>query len=217
LLCASLTGNAYLYLHRETRDRPPMLATTPTRTAVAAPVATLGELAKGDVAELRNRLQAAGASETTTRGVVEGVLRRRYREALIAQRADNMKHAWWKAAPRMAASDSINLLDDASLLREMVLDPLERLFGPDPVELAEKETRFAFLPKETQQAFVALERNYEAAIARVPGADKNPSLAADLKRERDEKLQQLLAALSPAQRAEYELRFSPLRRRCANA
>jgi hypothetical protein len=144
------------------------------------------------------------------RGIVEGVLRRRYRETLIARRAENMKRAWWQEAVGPASMGApMGLPDDPALLRTMVLDPLERLFGPDPVELAEKAARFAFLPSAHRDAFVALERNYEAALARIPGADKNPALAAGLKREREEKEQQLLAALSPAERAEHDLRFSP--------
>jgi RNA polymerase sigma factor (sigma-70 family) len=207
-LSLSVAGNIFLLTHRA-----PHAASTPAPTA-ALPEATpvdlsLALLAKGDAAALRDRLRAAGASETTVRGIVEGVLRRRYRETLSARRAETMQHAWWNDAPWFFFSDLPGrFADDPPLLRELVLDPLERLFGPDPVDLAEKEARFEFLPPARRPDFIALERDFEAALSRIPGADKNPSLGANARREHDEKERQLVATLSPAERAEYELRFS---------
>lgn len=208
----SVASNIILLTHRASRaaDTP---APAAAKTEALKADLSLATLAKGDVAFLRDQLQAAGASDSTVRGIVEGVLRRRYRETLSARRAETMQHAWWNDAPWFFFSDMpARFTDDPVLLREMVLDPLERLFGPDPIELAEKEARFEFLPAAKRPDFIALERDLEAALARIPGADKNPSLGVKMRSEHDERERQLVATLSPAERAEYELRFSPVAR-----
>jgi RNA polymerase sigma factor (sigma-70 family) len=213
-LVLSVATNAYLFLH----PRAPAVAFAaagPLPSAIGATVTgelPLAVLQGGDIAALRDRMRAAGASETAVRGVIEGVLRRRYREELSALRAERMQHAWWSDTGwwyQSGRSDGPpRFVDDKKLLREMVLDPLDQLFGPDPAEVAEQQARFEFLPAEKRDAFAALERDFAAATARLAGAEQNSAAGSALQREHDEKQQALLATLTPAERAEYDLHLS---------
>jgi RNA polymerase sigma factor (sigma-70 family) len=211
-LALSVTANGYLL------SRPAVASADPAPASAAIPTAAatvpLAVLARGDVAVLRDKLRAAGASEAMTRGVVEGVLRRRYREKLSAQRAEQMRTGWWKDSSWWYQTSRTQapprFVDDRKLLREMVLDPLDQLFGPDPDEVAEREAPFEFLPADKRAAFAALERDYAIAMSRLAGAEQNSPAGSKIIRERDERRQQVLATLSPDERAEYDLRFSPL-------
>ncbi len=211
-LALSATANGFLLWR--TPAAPPAAAAPATRP-MAAPVAQVDvtHLATADLALVRDRLRAAGVEASVARGVVEGALRRRYRDRLAEVRAEQMRTRWWQDSSwyfRLGGQPVLGFADDPRLLREMVLDPLEKLFGPDPLELAELDARFAFLAPEKRAAFVALERDYDAAVARAAGGESRSPAANLLNRERDEKRRALLAQLSPEERAEYEVHFSDL-------
>lgn len=212
-LALSLATNAYLLLTSPAEEQRLAVAKGPIASSTPATDTALAALTRGDFAALRDRLRADGASEATVRGVIEGVLRRRYREKLSAQRAELMQHSWWSDSSWWWQGGRTGgppaWTDDAKMLREMVLDPLDRLFGPDPAEVAEQEARFEFLAADKRQGFVALERDFDAAKARFTGAEQNGPVYAELKRVHDEQERQLLAGLSPAERTEYNLHFSP--------
>jgi RNA polymerase sigma factor (sigma-70 family) len=92
-LAASVAVNGYLLLHSSPEPQAAtaaLPAATPTRATVprVAPL-KLDE----DATALRDRLRAAGMDESTVRGVVEGILRRRYRDQLALVRDEQIKHA----------------------------------------------------------------------------------------------------------------------------
>lgn len=211
-LALSATANGY-WLSRSTFS-PAVEAAVPARTPIASPpaVEALATLAAGEPTVLRDRLRTAGVSERTARGIVEGILRRRYRETLSAQRAEQMRTAWWQDSSwwwqSAITQGPPRFVDDRKLLREMVLDPLDRLFGPDADDVAEQEAAFEFLPTEKRIAFAAMERNYATAMSRLAGSEQNSPAGSSVIRARDEKKAELLATLSPAERAEYDLHFS---------
>jgi RNA polymerase sigma factor (sigma-70 family) len=212
VLCASLAGNAYLLSRSSVANASAVSRLAAPKSEPARASAVPLAAFTGDVVALRDQLRAAGASEASIRGVIEGILRRRYREKLSGLRAERMQHSWWIDTSwwyQAGRSDGPpRFVDDKKLLREMVLDPLDQLCGPDPAEAAEQTARFEFLPAERRDAFVALERDYQAAMVRLSSAEQNSSLGTSLQREHDEKQRQLLGALTPAERAEYDLHFS---------
>jgi RNA polymerase sigma factor (sigma-70 family) len=211
-LALSLGTNAYLW-SRPDRTDPPVAAPTPVAQVESAPPGALPLAAlAADPAALRDRLRAAGASDTATRGVIEGILRQRYREKLSAQRAQQARDGWWRDAAwwfqSLGGDGPPPLRDDRALLRAMVLEPLEALFGPDPAEVAEREAKFAFLPTGKREAFIELDRAYDAAAGRLTDAEQNSFTGTELQRDRDARQRELLAALTPEERAEWELHFS---------
>jgi RNA polymerase sigma factor (sigma-70 family) len=215
-LAASVGANGYLW--REQKQAAsgdvvsaPALVTAEPETRPSE--VSAASLRTDEPAALRDKLRTVGVSDATVRSVVEGILRRRYREKLSANRAEQLRTAWWRDRSWFYVNPTSGeappaIMEDRPLLREMVLDPMEKLFGADSVELAEYEARFEFLPTEKRAAFVALEREHEVAMARLSGPEQNSVAGAHLVRERDEKRTALLAALTSNERAEYELRFS---------
>jgi hypothetical protein len=137
-LMTSLTGNAYLLtatpadstLVANESELPP-----DPPTVASAPSLDLNAFTKaGDLTELRDRLHTEGASDESIRSILEGILRRRYREKLSQDRAARYAAGWWKDTQRTwgTTESTRRLGDDPELLRTMVTEPLERLLGPDP-------------------------------------------------------------------------------------
>jgi RNA polymerase sigma factor (sigma-70 family) len=212
LLGISLTGNAYLLSQPTHSAEAGKGAGSPSSAPVAraAPEVPLAAFA-GDVSQLRDTLVAAGVSDQVARGVVEGILRQRYREKLSALREEKMRTAWWQDRWWINAGANggpPRFSEDKAMLREMVLDPLEKLFGPSPQDVAASEAPFEFLPPEKRTAFAALEREHQAAMARLPDGNQNSGASTALNQAYKEDLVKLRASLTSAEREEYDLHFS---------
>jgi RNA polymerase sigma factor (sigma-70 family) len=210
LLGISLTGNAYLLSQPGRRVAAKNAVAAPALPPpAAAPELPLAAFA-GDATELRETLLAQGLSDEATRGMVEGILRRRYREKLSTMRAERMREAWWQDDwwIRSLGGGPPRFAEDKAMLREMVLDPLEKLFGPSPAEVAASEAPYEFLPPGKRSAFAAAERAYQAALARLPDGRQNSAAGTALNREHAEAVAALRSALGPDERAEYDLHFS---------
>lgn len=174
----------------------------------AEPAGTLGiplTALTEDPAQMRDRLRAAGANPTLTRAMVEGLLRRQYREKLSAVRADRARNGWWRESWAGAMDRPPAMQDDPALLQAMVFDRLEQLFGPDPVEMALYDARFEYLSPENRRAAIALQREADRVAARGKGGE-NGTVEVTAARAREEQLATFVASLSPEERAEYELR-----------
>lgn len=213
-LALSLGGNIYLLRG----DSPPPLVATPAPAAPApaalAPDLPLALVAQADLTLLRDRLRARGVSEESIRSALEGILRRRYREHLSETRRARAERGWWRDPQRTwgIAASPLRLGDDARLLREMVTLPLEQLLGPDPLQVAEAEARYAFLPPEIRNELARLERHRPVTASPTgdPVTDLQFREESEAEREAAERKRvELVAAMTPAQRAEYELRFAP--------
>src|SRR5688500_992706 len=164
VLCGSLAGNAWLLSRSSAKESAalPVESTAPPTGASVAPVVTLADFGQADLSIARDRLRAAGISEVAIRSALEGLLRRHYREKLSALRAARLETAWWRERdfPMIAVGPvRSTAADDPKLRREMVDAPLERLLGPDPVEIAEVEARYAFLPAPTRQELWRIEKD----------------------------------------------------------
>jgi hypothetical protein len=209
LLSMSLTANAWLLLRPAPVPPSSDVALVPARPAGAkeAPAAALVRLlsASDSVApeQLRDRLRAAGADESFVRAMVEAALRRRFEEEARAAAAARGRGEWWRrAAPGGPAGPS---------QRKMVLEPLQALMGPDPFDLADTEVRYDFLSPEKRRLLAAIDRDYGELQTRAVQARSNAALKAEvdeLQLLADERRKDILAALSPEERAEYDLRFS---------
>jgi hypothetical protein len=203
LLGVSLAANAWLLWRGPARSRP---AVPDRSVAVVAPShgVTIAALETGDAAGIRDALRADGADESTVRAVVEGVLRQRQRGKLAAERIERARHAWWRNGRRAQAGE-------AKLTQETVTEPLQRLLGPDPLETMDAESRYSFLPPEKRGLLAQIDRDYAEMQARRPANLSNAQLRAAAREEQlltDERRKDVLAALSPPEREEYDLRFS---------
>lgn len=215
-LLASLGGNAYLLTRREAGPpSSPRAATSHSnRPEIALPPLDPNALVKvGDLVPLRDRLRAEGASDSAVRSVVEGILRRRYREKLSQDRAARAARGWWKDAQRTwgTAESFRRLRDDPTLLRSMVTDPLERLLGPDPTDIAEADAKYAFLPADLRQRLGRIDRTMPSGWNPTGDPAADEVLRAEFentRRELEAERSTLLANLAPDQRQQYEMRFS---------
>lgn len=222
LLVLSLSFNTYLLLAPPPSALAGPVASVATAGArppsAAAPAPanlSLASLANAEAATVRDQLRAAGVDAASIRATLEGLLRRRYREVLSQNRAERLRRGWWRDSQRTwgTAEDPQRLIDDPTLLREMVSDPLEQALGPDPADVAAADARYAFLPPELRQAFGALDRQRRGGWSGTGNPEADLQLKADYEennRRVDASRAELVARLTPEQRAEYDLHLSAL-------
>jgi RNA polymerase sigma factor (sigma-70 family) len=215
-LLASLGGNAYLLARPKSvpPSRPSAAPRSPVIAAAAPAPLDPNELVRtGDLGALRDRLRADGATEPVIRGIMEGILRRRYREKLSLDRADRIARGWWKDAQRTwgTAESTQRLIDDPTLLRTMVTTPLEQLLGPDPLDVAEADAKYAFLPADLRQRLGAIDRALPGGWSPSGDPAQDRILRAEYESTRknlEGDRTTLLAGLTSDQRQAYEMRFS---------
>jgi hypothetical protein len=212
LLCVSLGANAWMLWGRAHRGAAramsgaaPKSAGVPVSAArsfaLSLPIAGLEAT---DAAAMAEALRAAGVDDVTLRAVMEGALRRRHREKLAAVRSEREKNTWWRNG-RTAQEG------DAALSQEMVAGPLERVLGRDPLEVAAAESRYSFLAPATQRKLAQIDLDYADLLRASFVSATTARLRAEADEQRlvtEEKRKDVLAALTPEERAEYDLRFS---------
>ncbi len=205
ILGLSLAANLWLgfgppsqqrMVHTRSQARPPAV--------VAQPRSWLTGWDTAEPAALRDRLRAAGMDETTSRFVVTGVVRQRAADELAARQIDRARTAWWRSG-RLAEAG------DAKILQSMVTDPLSRLFDRSPFDQADAESHYLFLPPDKRRLLAQIDLDYADLQARLPRTTVGPMLASavdQLQLLETERRKDVLAALTPGERAEYDLRFS---------
>lgn len=218
LIVISLTANVWLALRFDSNgvggkatagNLPAGGAVAPKPADAGTAVIAVGNLSAAalemtDLLALRDQMRAEGADDTMIRSAMEGMLRRRYREKLAARDIDRMRDAWWRSAPSTPGAD------DERLLNQIVRNPLRELLGSDPLELADAEKRFSFLPPEKRRLLAQIALDYAELEAGVGGASPMDRLQSDIAQRRllaEERRKDVLAALTPEERAEYDLRF----------
>ncbi len=211
LIATSLTANAWLVL----RSAPASAGASASVFQVVAPVTpppaaiTVGSLPletleMAEPAALRDQLRAAWADDTVVRSLVEAALRRRYRARLLALQVERSQVAWWRGSVPAPAGD------DAKLLREMVQGPLRELMGRDPLDLRDAESRYGFVSPEKRRLLAAIALDYADLDEAAGGRSTIAQVKSELEQQRllaEERRKDVLAALTPAERAEYDLRF----------
>jgi hypothetical protein len=209
-LVVSLSANAWLLL----RPSPPVPAAaiatrarpSPANAASSDNAALVRALAHVDPTEpdaLVQSLRAAGASDETTRATLDGVLRQNYRAAVSAWRIERFRNAWWKGAGRGNAGMPV--------LRTLVSDPAKKILGPDPLDIADAAVRYDFLPPEKRRLLALIDLDYAELLKPGSGTFGRAATKAEATEEQllvQERRKDVLAALSPAERTEYDLRFS---------
>lgn len=204
-LAASLTANAWLLWREPARaiaeaERPVMPAppVDPARGQAAAAARAMAAVEGLGLAEARAALQAAGADEFTVQASLEGRLRRAHAEKMSAEQIARWRTTWWRHAKSAGPS----------WLRDGVSGSLRELLGPDPLDVADAELRYDFLPPEKRRLMAMIDLDYHDMQRRVPATN------AVLKPESDEyellnreRLRDVQAALTAEEKAEYELRF----------
>lgn len=228
LLGGSVALNIYLWRRSApAASAPPLAATTPATKSPAAPagipgVPTLDFAKDADLPALRDALYAAGATETRARQILYGVLRRQYRAALSEKRRASIARGWWRDETRTRGITQAaqSLQDEHVLLKSLVDDKIEALFGLDPAQRGLIDARYSYMPEETRLKLARLERERQLPGQWVPTGDPEvdaktqaqwTKLLEDSQVEKDN----LLAGLDPAQRREHDLRYGALGMRLA--
>ena len=204
-LAASLTANAWLLWREPARpvaaEEPAPAATPsiePTRGRAAAAARALVASERMSAAEMRAALQAARADEATVRALLEGKLRRAQAEKTSAAQLERWRATWWRH-PKTARP---------SWLGDGVSGELRELLGPDPLDVADAELRYDFLPAEKRRLMAMIDLDYRDLQRRMPVGSASLKTEHDefelLDRERGRDVQ---AALTAEEKAEYELRF----------
>ncbi len=194
---------------RNAQFEPPTTASSRARTpGVSALTARLPLelLETGGPEELRDQLRIAGIDERTIRAVIEGTLRNRYTKRLTAERLEQLRQSWWKT--RIIPGS-----DDAKMLRGSVAEPLQKALGADPLDQIDAESRYAFLPPDKRRKLAQIDQDYREMRAQlqVPPGTSDTQTRAEQEQLRllaNERRKDVLAELTPEERAEMELRFS---------
>lgn len=203
LLVVSLAINLWLW-RRSAMEPSPAMAVEKQVSVKAEPGLPVATLETGDVAAIRDALRAAGVDESTIRGIVEGVLRQRLHGQLAAEKIERARHAWWRNGRAAAAGD-------AAAMKAKVTGPLRSLLGPDPLDAQDAESRYSFLRPDKRQKLGQIDRDYAELQASRPPNLTNAQLRAAAKEEQlltDERRKDVIAALTPEEKAEFDLRFS---------
>ncbi len=216
LLALSLVANAALIITRPGGKSPaPSASARATKTPktaaerAAAAVASLPDDA--ELATLQNKLTAAGFSDEIAREVVRAMLwkplRDRQRAMLDAKNAG--KPYWQQTA---TSKNQLTAAERSELrsLSEQIEARAANVLGDEYAGAA--ATRYAFLPPEKAAAIQQLRRDYGSMqdnIADETSAFRVPSDDASRRLLRQEQRRDLEAILSPAELAEYDLRYSP--------
>lgn len=218
LLATSLTANAWWWwrARAEPGEGPARASARPApakaRATAVAPsvpavvIRSLVALDRADLAAVRDALRAAGVDESSVRGLIEGVLRQRHKAQVTAWRIDRWRTAWWRGG--------LNAPDGPKVptWREIGGELKDQLLGRDPLDVADAEVRYDFLPEEKRRKLAAIDLDYSELRSRAPasrgglGATKGEQ--DELRLLNAERRQDVLATLTEAERAEYELRFS---------
>jgi hypothetical protein len=210
LIATSLSANAWLVLRKEPLSSPAReTSSAPAASSPAIDAVTIGDVPAHvfetqDLAAFRDQLRAAGADESMVRAILEGALRRRYREELAVARTEQLHAAWWRSA--FAATSG----EDAKRLQETVVAPLRDLMGRDPLDLADAEKRYDFLPPEKRRLLAEIALDYDELEQASGGRRTIDELKSESQAKRllaQERRKDVLLALTPAERAEYEVRF----------
>jgi hypothetical protein len=210
LLGLSCTANALL-LVRASLSRPERPKPTLSQPAKKAPTDAkfqfLGRVNLDSPEVVAQNLRRAGADDETTRAILDGLLRRRMRVTASERRTEAFRTAWWKPV----SSDVARL----SSIRLSVTQPLTKLLGPDPLDLIDAAIRYDFLPPEKRALLARIDVDYaelQEPVGRnllgVPGSQAaTNAAAAEDQLLLEERRKDLLAALTPEELAEYELRL----------
>lgn len=160
----------------------------------------LASLETVDLASLRDEMRREGFDEATVRGIIAGTLRTRFRIKATTWKVDQAFKEWWKPT-RMPLDEQLKIIDR----------PLVELLGHDPLDLAERELRYDFLPLEKRRLLATIDLDYAQMNLEMGPPRGTPSLSSDRDQQsllQNEHRKDVLAALTPEERAEYELRFT---------
>lgn len=210
LLGTSLTANAWLASRISWTDATTNASTVSLTSAAspkpddAATTIPISTLESDHPAVWRDQLREAGADESMVRAVIEGQLRQRYRARLRELRVDQFQTNWWKSDGRRIGGD------DTQLLKDVVLTPLRELVGRDPLDVRDAEKRFDFLPPAKRRMLAEIELDYAEMDHAGRTAGSSTTLKSDVDRQdllAGERRKDEIAALTPEERAEFDLRF----------
>lgn len=217
LLAASVSANAWLMLRPATDESkqapafaPASAATVGSSRREAASEAAqqrmrlLAAIDPKELGALRDALRAAGVDDSSIRGVLEGVLSRQAYERSSATALERWQQGWWSQRLGGPAGGGVSL-------RQAVHEPLRELMGPDPLDLADAEVRYDFLPPEKRRMLALIDLDYGELQNRSTQARANAPLRAEIEEQQllaRERRKDILAALTPEEQAEYDLRFA---------
>lgn len=162
-------------------------------------IATLVRLDSGDIAGVRDQLRAAGADESLIYGVIDGILRIRYNQALRTAELENRQNGWWRGNVARGAN--------APSWSQTVMAPLYETMGGDPRDILDYSSRFDFLPPAKARQLAQMTVDFIELRVRTMDSGVSPEVSRMLREELQKDVRALLA---PEELAEYDLRFSDL-------
>jgi hypothetical protein len=153
---------------------------------------------------------AETSSDADARALAIGRAFLRYQEQLRAVPAAGETDAqWWRTAP-VTTIDPVAREKVAAAEREFN-DAVRASLGSDPVPATGRDPRYSFLPESKQAAVAAIEQRFNDRSADLRREMGTLRLPADLDRLRElgaAHERELSAALTPAEREQFELRVS---------
>jgi hypothetical protein len=211
LLATSLTANAWFYFRATTHapaspspDAIPRVANAIVPSEPNAIVRLLGTLDQADPEKLRDELRRAGVDESSVRGLVEGALRSRYNAQVATFDMDLLKTWWNRGASLTGRPGPLSA-------RVMIDEPLAALLGRDPLDIADAEARYDFLSPEKARRIALIDLDYTELRRKSPRtAQTSAATKTEIEEQRllaRERQKDIVSALTPEERAEYELRF----------
>ena len=210
LLATSLTANAWLAI-RTLRAESAVDPTTASHTSSAPPMPTVDAATvpvvafeSPDPAVWLDELRKSGGDDSTIRALIEGQLRQHYRAQLSALRVEQLQTTWWRNDTRKTGGD------DTNLLKNVVLNPLREVLGRDPLDVQDAEKRFDFLPPAKRRLLAEIELDYAELGGAARGWVSSTTLKSDINRQdllAEERRKDVMKALTPEERAEFDLRF----------
>jgi hypothetical protein len=187
-----------------------------TDAIASSPDQLAAALKSGDHATLRAQLRALGLPDTTVNGIIRSILWRPYYEKQreLALSKNPTDRPYWRGLPQTGSKtytreERAEIRALASSIREQARAVLgEAAFTDDGV----RNHRYAFLTPESADKLADLDRDYgemRQEISQESDRFKVPSDAEKIKFLEQERRKDLEATLSPAELAEYDLRYSP--------
>src|SRR4051812_20127645 len=182
--------------------KAPAETATEKKQRITKLVQTIVSLDSSDPAGARDRLRAAGADEATVYGIVDGMLRLRFYQGKRLAEIENIQTGWW--GETSASTPAPNM----PLWGKTVVDPVLEIVGYDPHDLKDFASRFDFVSPEKAQILAKMSVDYFAMHMRFTDDNRLPTGKTEevmlAERQKD-----LLNLLTPEERAEYDLLFSP--------
>jgi hypothetical protein len=184
----------------------PAAESAATKAVRAALVKKLATVNAGDFVDLREELRAAGVDDSLIYAAAEGVAHLRYYRATREAEIEALRTGWWRGGTRSQAG--INAIPNGPSWAKMGITPMLTAFGHDPYDMVDFGSRFDFVAPEKAAILAKMTVDYAEMESRLTDDGNAPDARKAVELLMAERRKDVLAQLTPEERAEYDLRFS---------